>query len=81
MPTFSDAFGSDGPLVRVEVGVSQAHRLKLFAARRPIPQPLILTALIDTGAGITCIDPQVIRRLQIQPRAACGRSMRPVSVA
>jgi hypothetical protein len=68
MPTFSDALGSDGPIVRVEVGVSQQHRVRLFAARRPVPQPLVLTALIDTGAGITCIDPHVIRRLQLQPK-------------
>jgi hypothetical protein len=75
MPTFVDALGSNGPFVRVEVGVSQPHRLKLFAARRPIPQSLSLTALIDTGAGLTCIDPKVIRRLQIQPKGG----LRPVN--
>jgi hypothetical protein len=67
MPTFSAAAGSDGPIIRVEVGVSRSHRQKLFAARSAVPQPLTLTALIDTGAEITCVDPRVARRLQLTP--------------
>jgi hypothetical protein len=66
MPTLSDAIGSDGPLLRVEVGVSRSHRRRLRAANRPVPQALSLTALIDTGAEITCLDPRAVARLQLQ---------------
>jgi hypothetical protein len=68
MPVFSDAVGAGGPLVRVEVGVSERHRQQLFTAYRPVPQPVGLNALLDTGAGISCVDPWLIGRLQLQPK-------------
>jgi len=64
MPTIQDALGSDGALVRVEVGVSQRRRRELFAARSPVAPPLTLTGLIDTGAEMTCIDVRAVQRLR-----------------
>jgi hypothetical protein len=68
MPTIKGALGSDGALVRFEVGVSQMRRNELFAARSPVPHPLTLTGLIDTGAEMTCIDVGAVRRLGLNPR-------------
>ena len=33
----------------------------------PIPSPVIVRGLIDTGASCTCIDPSVIQQLGIPP--------------
>jgi hypothetical protein len=76
MPTIKDALGSDGALVRVEVGVSQMRRSELFAARSPVSPPLLLTYLIDTGAEMTCIDVRAVQRLGLNPR----RGATPVNV-
>jgi Aspartyl protease len=68
MPTIADTLGSDGALVRVEIGISQRRRHELFAARSPVPPPLTMTGLIDTGAEMTCIDARAARRLGLSPR-------------
>src|SRR5690242_3189618 len=67
MPTFTDTLGSDGALVRVEIGVSRTFRRRLLTAGRPIPQPKTVTALLDTGAEVTCVDPRIARTLQLAP--------------
>jgi hypothetical protein len=63
MPTVTDSLGAKGALIRVEVGVSDKQRIQLFAAYKPIPPPQTMTALIDTGAEITCLDSRMVRRL------------------
>jgi hypothetical protein len=75
MPAFTEPLASDGAVVRVEVGVSSAQRQQLFAARRPVPQPALFTALIDTGAEVTCVDSRAASRLQLPRR----RAMLPVN--
>src|SRR5690349_17996226 len=75
MPAFTDALGTDGAIVRVEVGVSHAQLLQLRVARRPIPQPTLLSALIDPGAEITCIDTRAARILPLP----LSRTFRPVN--
>src|SRR5690349_12890861 len=70
MPAFTEALGADGALVRVEVGVGRRRRRRLHAAHQPVPPPATLTALIDTGAEVTCIDPQAARPLQLPPARA-----------
>src|SRR5436190_16190638 len=72
MPTFSDTIGSDGALVRVEVGISRMFRRGLLAAGQPIPQPRTVTALLDTGAEVTCVDPRTARLLQLAPAPNFG---------
>jgi hypothetical protein len=34
-------------------------------ARRPIPQPILLDALLDTGSDLSCVDPSAIRPLDL----------------
>ncbi|MFO0810702.1 MAG: hypothetical protein U0746_18900 [Gemmataceae bacterium] len=75
MPTVSDAIDLSGALVRVEVGISHSWRRQYFAKGRPIPQPVSLTALIDTGAEVTCIDALAARPL----RSAGRRAVVPVN--
>src|SRR4051794_3296390 len=65
MATITQNIGPDGPLVQVEVGVSRPARRLLLASGRPIPQPVTLTALIDSGAEVTCIDPRATRSLRL----------------
>lgn len=64
MPSLTGAWSEfDGATVAVRVGVSRQELVRLRTARRPIPHPADLTALIDTGAQMTCIDPAATRRL------------------
>src|SRR4051812_38926490 len=72
MPAFTDALSSNGAIVQVEVGVNRRFRAQLLAAGRPIPQPRTATALLDTGAEVTCIDPRVARLLQLAPAPNFG---------
>src|SRR4051794_27229972 len=67
MPGFSDVLGADGPLIRVEVGVSGKGRQQLLTAGSPIPPPVMATALLDTGAEVSCIEPGVLHRLRLAP--------------
>src|SRR5438270_10953979 len=65
MPAFTGAINADGAIVRVEVGVSRTKRFRLRQARQPIPQTAILSAVIDPGAEITCIDDRAARNVQL----------------
>jgi hypothetical protein len=55
----------DGARVTVRIGLGAADILRLRRANRPIPQPVTATALIDTGAECTCVDPAIIQQLGI----------------
>lgn len=57
--------GTDGAVLRVRIGLSGPDRKKLRAAGSPIPQPIDATALIDTGAEVTCADPAVLARVRL----------------
>lgn len=62
--------GPDGATVEVAVGVGRTIRNALLAAHRPIPQPVQLTALIDTGADVSCIDSAALGQIALQRRRA-----------
>lgn len=49
------------------LGVSQARRSALVAAQQPVPSPIQIQALIDTGASGTCVDPSVLAQLGLTP--------------
>ena len=49
------------------VGVSQPRAEALKAANQTTPQPVRIRALIDTGASCTCIEPVVLRSLNLTP--------------
>lgn len=67
MPHFALNFSAAGPIINVFVGVTTARRDALTAANLPIPNWVKAVMLVDTGASCTCLDPQLIAPLGIQP--------------
>ena len=55
-----------GPTVQIEIGVHPALADALRAQNKPVPAPIVGTALIDTGATVTTIDTQVPRDLKLR---------------
>lgn len=53
----------EGVLVNVLVNLSAADLRTLRNAGRPVPTPLSLGALIDTGAEVSCMDAQALAPL------------------
>ncbi len=56
-----------GPLLQVNVMVSQARQAALQKAGQPIPPPVLATLLVDTGATCTNLDDKIIAALHLQP--------------
>jgi hypothetical protein len=54
-------------MVDAFVGVSSGRVAALQKAQLPVPQPQRIRALVDTGASGSCLDPIVLRALEIQP--------------
>ena len=63
-------FGVLGPLLQVQVGLSKPHREALTAAGKPVPNFVMGTFLIDTGATGTCVDPGLVQPLGLTPTGA-----------
>ena len=58
MPIVSAQITSQsGPTLDVFVAVSSLRHQALLSANSPVPNPLPVRALIDTGASMTCVDP------------------------
>lgn len=64
MHTLSGSITADGPLVEVLVGLAAADAQTLLAAGSPVPPPVQMRALIDTGAEVTALDPSALSALQ-----------------
>ena len=56
-----------GPLLNVQVGVSVPRNNALRRAGKPVPQPIAVKGLVDTGASCTSIDPSVVEELELSP--------------
>jgi hypothetical protein len=63
--TLQAATSAEGAIVDILIGLPAAIVQSLRKAGRPIPQPLALRALLDTGAEATCADPTVLAPLVI----------------
>jgi hypothetical protein len=50
-----------GPILQALVTVSNPRRDALVQAGQPVPLPVPIRALVDTGASCTCVDPAVLR--------------------
>jgi predicted aspartyl protease len=70
MPHLTLQISSLGPLVDIAIGVSQARAEALRKNSLPVPTPLHLRALVDTGASITCVDPSILQQLNLTPTGA-----------
>jgi hypothetical protein len=58
----------DGPVVNAYVGVSLARFAALTAEGQDPPPPILIRALIDTGASCTCVEPSVLETLKLTPK-------------
>ena len=67
MPHFTLQISPGGPILTAIVTVSQPKAAALHAAQQPIPGPVTIRALVDTGASCTCVDPAVLTSLQLTP--------------
>ena len=68
MPHFTLPLDEKGPLLNAVVEVSGARSELLRSLGQNVPRRVVVRALVDTGASVTCIDPQVMKRLGITPR-------------
>lgn len=67
MAHFTLQVGANGPVLDAFIGVSGPRLAALTAASQPVPSPVPIRALVDTGASCTCIDPSVLQSLGLQP--------------
>jgi hypothetical protein len=65
MPVIKDSITNDGPLVKVAIGWSFARARQLRLALSPVPSPLEVLALLDTGAEVTCVDTSLVQQLSL----------------
>ena len=55
----------EGAVVKVAVGLSYSSMYELRQAQRPVPAPREVSALLDTGAEVTCADSALIQDLEL----------------
>lgn len=67
LPHFTLPITPGGPVLAAFVGVSQARIAALTQAQQPIPNPVQVSAMVDTGASCTCVDPSVLGALNLTP--------------
>ncbi len=58
---FTLQIDSAGPVLQALVAVSNPRRTALGKAGQPVPNPVPIRALVDTGASCTCVDPTVLK--------------------
>lgn len=68
MPYFTRQVAANGSLMIIAyVGVSQARHNALMQAAQPVPNIVETSAMIDTGASGSCIDPTILNQLGLTP--------------
>jgi hypothetical protein len=65
MPQLTGTILPEGAIVNVVVGLARSDIQSLRQNLRPIPQPVQLRALLDSGAQVTCLDPSIISGLAL----------------
>src|SRR5437868_4876711 len=63
MPVLVSPLQPDGAIVEVLIGWSASDVQKLRMALKPIPVSVSASALLDTGAEITCLDVSLVQAL------------------
>jgi predicted aspartyl protease len=72
LPFFTLQLKPSGPIAEILVNVSDGLRDALMADGKPVPFPVKIDGLIDTGADCTCADPQVFRDLNLTRKGTCA---------
>ena len=67
MPHFTLPLDVGGPILNAAVFVSSARRAVLLQMGHPVPQAILIRALVDTGASFTAIEPSVLQKLSLTP--------------
>jgi hypothetical protein len=67
MPDLTRPLSFKGAMLDILVGFGARDLQRLRRASKPIPQPIPLQAMIDTGATYTSIDAGAFRSLGLQP--------------
>lgn len=49
------------------IGVSNPRAEALKKLSLPVPQLIVVRALVDTGASCTCVDPAILKQLNLTP--------------
>jgi hypothetical protein len=65
MPHFTVLIGSDGPVIDLAVAVGPTWE-QFAAPGAPAPSPITVRALIDTGADLSVIHPQILQQLGVR---------------
>jgi hypothetical protein len=63
MPYLNFPTSPDGPALQILVGVDGNRTTALHQAGSPIPRPLQVRALIDTGSDVTAVAPTILQQV------------------
>lgn len=62
----------DGPLVDVQFMVSAQLEKQLIENKQPVPQPILVKALVDTGASHCVVQEDIPKKLGLNPIGTVG---------
>ncbi len=65
MPRLDATIGPDGPIIEVRIWLVPADAADMAAAGLPVPQPISVRGLVDTGAEVTAIQHSLVEWMGI----------------
>ncbi len=68
MPQFTASLTAEGLELHVMIGLSSGDMKTLQAAGRPVPSPIVVKGIIDTGSNCCCISARVAGLLGLGSR-------------
>ena len=67
MPILNAAMTLEGAIIDLSIGMTEPNRQAMLKAVKPAPAPILIRALVDTGAFCTHISASVIPPLGLTP--------------
>ena len=67
MPLLKLGIGHRGPVLDVTVAISRDAQEDRIARGLGFASPILISALVDTGASRTCVDSGVLKKLGLIP--------------
>jgi hypothetical protein len=67
VPSLTVSLAAEGPLIPLVLMVSTPRRNALISAGLPVPKPVVIQVLVDTGASCSCIESSQLAKLGISP--------------